>query len=70
MSAPPTPIDRETVDIPTVAQRLGIHRSTAYELAKVDQLPVPTIRLGRRLVVSRHALDQLLAGGPDHGEAA
>lgn len=52
--------ERQTLNIEAVAKRLGINRSTAYELARCDQLPVPVIRLGRRLVVSRPALDALL----------
>ncbi len=54
-------VQRDTLDIETVAKRLGINRSTAYDLARRDQLPVPVIRLGRRMVVSRLALDTLLA---------
>jgi hypothetical protein len=37
---------------------LGIGRSLAYELARNGQLPV--IRLGRRLVVARPALEKML----------
>jgi len=53
---------RQTVDIERFARLLGINRSTAYDLARRDQLPVPVIRLGRRMVVSRRALDHLLDG--------
>lgn len=56
---------RRTLDIPEVAERLGICRSHAYELAGRDALPVPVIRLGRRLVVSRAALD---AAFPDQAQ--
>ena len=55
--------DRATSTIGEVAAAFGIGRSTAYELAHRDALPVPVIRLGRRLVVSRAALDRVLAGG-------
>jgi len=51
-----------TLTVVEVAARLGISRSTAYELAALDRLPVPVIRLGRRVVVSRVALDRVLAG--------
>lgn len=54
--------DRATATIGEVAAAFGIARSTAYELAKADRLPVPVIRLGRRLVVPRAALDRLLVG--------
>jgi len=50
-----------TVNIDTLAELLGINRSTAYALARQDLLPVPVIRLGRRMVVSRRALDHLLS---------
>jgi hypothetical protein len=32
-----------------------------YRLAKQDRLPVPVIRLGNRIVISRAALDDLLS---------
>jgi excisionase family DNA binding protein len=52
--------DRATATLGEVAALLGIGRSTAYELAQRDALPIPVIRLGRRMVVSRAALDRLL----------
>jgi predicted DNA-binding transcriptional regulator AlpA len=54
-------LQRETLNIDDVALRLGINRSTAYHLARRDLLPVPVIRLGRRMVVSRLALEALLS---------
>lgn len=57
--------NRATATLGEVAALLGIGRSTVYELAQRDALPVPVIRLGRRLVVSRAALDRLLAAGPN-----
>ena len=53
---------RATATIDEAAALLGIGRSTAYELAQSDRLPIPVIRLGRRTVVSRAALDRVLAG--------
>ena len=65
-----------TFTIDEVATRLGISRTLAYELAQRGALPAPVIRLGRRLVVGRVALERALAGelrnpsgGPD-GRAA
>lgn len=49
-----------TLTIEDVASRLGISRTLAYELAAGDKLPVPAFRLGRRLIVSRVALDRVL----------
>jgi predicted DNA-binding transcriptional regulator AlpA len=50
---------------------LGISRPVAYELARRDELPVPVIRLGRRMVVSKRALEAVLdARKPDEQRAA
>lgn len=62
--------DRATATIEEVAATLGIARSTAYELAKSDRLPIPVIRLGRRMVVARAALDRLLAADSAPSSAA
>lgn len=48
-----------TISVPEAAEMLGISRSHAYECARSGQLPV--IRLGARLVVPRHLIEQLLA---------
>ena len=47
------------IDIPTAGKMLGVSRATAYEMARLGQLPV--IRCGaRRLVVSLPALRRML----------
>lgn len=51
-----------TMTVEEAAARLGISRTLAYELAKANRLPAPVLRLGRRLVVSRLALERVLAG--------
>ena len=51
---------RKTVDLPEACAWLGISRSHGYNLAASDEFPVPVIRLGRRIVVSREALEVLL----------
>jgi excisionase family DNA binding protein len=53
---------RLTFTIEETAAALGIDRSTCYELAAADRLPVPVLRLGRRMVVGRRALERALAG--------
>ena len=58
--------DSLTMTIPEVARVLGISRGLAYELAKRDELPVSVIKLGRRMVLSRRAVEALLSG---NGEA-
>ena len=54
--------DALTMTIPEVAKALSISRGLAYDLARQDRLPVKVIRLGeRRMVVSRAALEEVLA---------
>jgi len=53
--------DSRTVSVETAGAMLGISRPTAYKLARLDQFPTPIIRLGRRMVVSREAVEELLA---------
>ena len=55
--------ETQTLTVEEAAARLGISRTLAYELAKADRLPAPVFRLGRRLVVSRLALEQALRCG-------
>ncbi len=49
-----------TVTVSEAAVALGISRSTAYECVRTGQLRA--VRLGRRLVVPRDAITELLAG--------
>jgi excisionase family DNA binding protein len=51
--------DRMTVTVEEAGQMLGISRNSAYGLAKSGGLP--TIRLGRRLVVPKAALTRMLS---------
>jgi len=55
-------IERGTLSIEEAAKRLGIGRGSAYAAARADTLPVPVIRVGRRMVVSRAAIERLVAG--------
>lgn len=50
--------DRLTLTVEEASRLLGISRALAYEL--VARGEVPGIRLGRRIVVPRRALDTLL----------
>jgi predicted DNA-binding transcriptional regulator AlpA len=52
--------DSLTMSIPEAAKAFGISRGLAYDLARRDKLPVPVIKLGRRLVLSRRAVEALL----------
>lgn len=49
---------RLTLNVPEAGELLGISRSTAYALANSGHLP--TIRLGKRILVPRQALERLL----------
>ena len=50
-----------TYNIEEAAQLLGIGRNSCYEAAKRGE--IPSVRLGKRLVVPRAALDRLLESG-------
>ncbi len=53
-------MERETLTVEEAAQVLGIGRSCAYEAARQGQIPV--VRVGRRFVVPRAALEEFLQG--------
>lgn len=46
--------------IPQVAKALQISLGLAYRLAREDALPVKVIKCGRRMLVSKKALEALL----------
>lgn len=52
-------MDRQTITVEEAAQVLGISRSSAYEAVRRGELP--TIRIGRRYVVPRVALERMLS---------
>jgi excisionase family DNA binding protein len=54
-------IARRTLTIEEAAQELGICKSAAYDAAR--QGKIPTLRVGRRWLVPRVALDRLLEKG-------
>jgi hypothetical protein len=58
-----------TVDVPTAGRALGLGRDGAYRAAADGTLPVPVLRLGRRLRVTRASLLAAL-GIPDDQAAA
>lgn len=66
--------ERMTLTVEEAARALGIGRASAYLAVKTGELP--TVRIGRRLLVPRHRLDALLgcetsespAGLPDSRE--
>lgn len=62
--------DRLAVSVNEAARLLGVSRDLVYDLVARGELPA--IRLGRRLVVARRSIQELLAGqlggSPDSGE--
>ena len=57
--------DCQTMTVPEAARALGLARNTAYALAARGELP-GVLRLGRRWVVSRVALQRaLIEAGQD-----
>lgn len=54
-----------TTDLVTAAKALGIGRTTAYQLARTGEFPVPVLRLGTRYRVVSSGL--LAALGIEHG---
>ena len=49
---------KRTYTVPEAAEALGIGRNAAYEAARTGQLP--TIRIGKRILVPVVALERLL----------
>jgi excisionase family DNA binding protein len=52
------PTERQTLKIEEAAKILGISRNTAYEAVKSGQVPI--VKIGRRLLVPRAALERML----------
>jgi excisionase family DNA binding protein len=54
----PDPADQPTLTVEETGDALGISRASAYEGVKTGE--IPSIRIGRRIVVPTAALRQLL----------
>ena len=52
-------VERRTVSVTEAARILGISRAHAYDCVRSGELPA--IVLGRRIVVSKAALDRILS---------
>lgn len=52
--------ERQTCDVEVAGKRLGLGRKAAYEAAKRGD--IPTIRIGRRVLVPLAALERMLQG--------
>lgn len=53
--------DRKTCTVPEAAKILGVSRGKAYGAAKSGE--IPSIKIGKRILVPIAALEQLLNGG-------
>lgn len=54
--------DRQTLSVDEAARLLGIGRSSAYEAVRRGE--IPTLRIGRRILVPRTAIERMLNGAP------
>lgn len=52
--------ERLTLTVEETAHLLGVSRGLAYEMVRSGRLPV--IHLGRRLLVPKHGLEEILRG--------
>lgn len=59
--------EKLTLTVEETAELMGIGRGTAYDAVKRGE--IPSIRIGRRVVVPREALLQLLSEGRGVGAA-
>lgn len=64
------PEQRRTVTLDEVAVQLGIAESHVRKQIKRGTFPLPVIRIGRRVLISRDALDLLLSGDKENPGAA
>jgi excisionase family DNA binding protein len=55
---PPTEIERLLITTDEAAQRLGIHRSTLYDLIRTNKLK--TVKIGARRLVRVSALEEAI----------
>jgi excisionase family DNA binding protein len=53
----------DTYTVEEAARKLGIGRNSCYEAARTGQLP--SIRIGKRILVPRVALERMLAGASE-----
>jgi len=59
------PTNCATVSLVDAAQLLGIHRSTAWDLHRRGQFPVPVLRIGHGLRVAKVQLERFLSEGEE-----
>ena len=52
------PTTRQTLSVPETAELLGISRAHAFDCVRSGE--IPSITLGRRVVIPQRAIDELL----------
>jgi excisionase family DNA binding protein len=57
-----------TMSVEEAASALGLSRSLTYQAVQSGE--IPSVRVGRRILISRLALDQMLSGAQTSGGAA
>lgn len=61
-------IQRATLTVAELAEVLGVGRTQVYEMVQTNSSPVPPIRVGRKILFSRWAVESFL--GPPPASAA
>lgn len=56
--------ERQTFTVEQAARIMGIGRNSAYEAIRRGEIPV--LRIGRRLLVPKKALEDMLSSGSRH----
>ena len=59
--------EKKVLTVVEAAKELGISKGSAYEAARSGQ--IPTIRIGRRLIVPRAAFERMLEQAGERGVA-
>lgn len=59
LNRPHTPSSPDFLSLVELADLLGIGKTTAYELAQRNALPIPVLRIGRQYRASRKAYEAL-----------
>ena len=62
------PAEKLVLTVPEAGELLGVSRAHAYLMVKLGQIPI--IKLGRRLVVPRVALEKMLENATPAGSKA
>jgi len=62
-ATPAREYEAKMMSLSHAAQVLGIGRTTAWNLYKTDEFPVPVVKIGSRLHVVRAHLDEFIETG-------